>query len=95
MLFILIPLILATFMVGITIITNIYKFKKQGFLYYLPKNIRFKPLRFWKKIDISECVKITQTDDPERFNKHIKRSFFVALLYFIIVLAFIVIFLLI
>ena len=95
--YLLIPISLGLFLTSFTILYSIKKFKKEGFLYYIPKGQRFKWRYKPKGEDKSHFIKILEAENPERYKKQIKRSFLFALIYLIvgiILIAFFVFFLL-
>jgi len=90
----LIPFIIGFLLTAILILVNINRFKKRGFLYYLPKEKRLKPLKFWKPIKESEGIKIIEQENPERFNKQIKKTITVSLIYAFFAVLLIIVFVL-
>jgi len=78
-----IPISIGFLLSSITIFFNIRKFKKQGFLYYLPKGQRLK----WRS-----KIKVFEKENPERFEIQIKRLIYVATLYLSIAVIFLILF---
>ena len=87
-----IPISIGILLGSITIFYNIRKFKKQGFLYYLPKDQRLNWRFRFKGLDYSGSIKVFEKEDPERFKIQIKRLFNVATIYLSIAIIFLILF---